>query len=187
MILVEQLLLVVANDDQRVELGAAHALFQMLDRRLRFVVARGKALRRQLRQRSRVGAREQLLIGRGRALLVEKIADPVAIDKARPVLGRVLSIGVCDVAIPRTILAIPFLLARVAGVVRRDSSVSSSARARQPARESPQHSGRSPVVALVSSGRDRGARRPPRTNSREPGKITGNVGFSDRLSQECRF
>ncbi len=87
-VLVEQLLLVVADDDQRVEFGAAHALPQMLDRRLRFVMARGKALRRQFRQGSRVGAGQQFLIGRGVALLVEKVADPVAVDKARPVLGR---------------------------------------------------------------------------------------------------
>ena len=87
-ILVEQLLLVVADDDQRVELGAAHTLLQPLDRRLRLVVTCEEAFRRQFRQRSRVGAGQQLLVGGGVALLVEKLAHPVAIDKARPVLGR---------------------------------------------------------------------------------------------------
>src|SRR6516225_1449682 len=87
-ILVEQLLLVVAEDDQRVEFGATRTLLQPFDRRLGLVVARGKALRRQFRQRSRVGAAQQFLVGGGIALLVEKFAHPVAIDKARPVLGR---------------------------------------------------------------------------------------------------
>jgi hypothetical protein len=45
-VLVKELLLVVADDDQRVEFGAAHRLLQALDRRHGFVVARGKALGR---------------------------------------------------------------------------------------------------------------------------------------------
>ncbi len=87
-VFVEQLVLIVADNDQCVELGAAHTLLQPLDRRLGLVVTCEEALRGQFRQRSRVGAAQQFLVGGGIALLVEKFAHPVAIDKARPVLGR---------------------------------------------------------------------------------------------------
>src|SRR6516164_3640862 len=109
-ILVEQLLLVVAEDDQRVEFGATRTLLQPFDRRLGLVVARGKALRRQFRQRSRGGAAQQFLVVAGSPSLSRNSRTPSRSIKLGQSLAGAFSIGVCDVATPRTILAMTLAL-----------------------------------------------------------------------------
>ena len=110
-ILVEQLLLVVAEDDQRVEFGAAHALLQALDRRLCLVVARSEALGASIAA-ALSGRRDPATRRRwpGR-LPCREARTPSQSIKLGQSLAGVFSVGVCEVAIPRTILAMTDLLA----------------------------------------------------------------------------
>ena len=80
--------MVVADDDQRVELGPPYRLPQTGDARLRLGVTRREPLGRQLGRDVRLRPGQQLVVGRRPALLVEKVANPVAIDKPRPILRR---------------------------------------------------------------------------------------------------
>ena len=80
--------MIVADDDQCVELGAAHGIPEMGDPGLRLGVTGGEPLRRQFGRDMRLRAMQQLFIGRRLPLLVEEVANPVAVDEARPILGR---------------------------------------------------------------------------------------------------
>jgi len=81
-------LVIVADNDQCVELGPAHGAFEMIHPGLCLRVTGGKPLGGQLGGDVRLGLAQQFLVGRRVSLLVEKFAKRVAIDEPRPVIGR---------------------------------------------------------------------------------------------------
>src|SRR5215471_18319055 len=83
-----EFLVVVADDNQGVELGPSDGGSEMLDPLLRRGMARGQPLRRQFGGDGGLGTGQQLVIGGGAAVLVEKVEHSVAVDEARPVFGR---------------------------------------------------------------------------------------------------
>jgi hypothetical protein len=79
---------IVADDDKCVELGAAHGIPETGDTGLRLGVTGGEPLRRQFGRNMRLHPMQQLFICRWLPLLVEEVANRIAVDEARPVLGR---------------------------------------------------------------------------------------------------
>src|SRR5215471_7392496 len=82
-VVVIEFLVVIADNDQSIELGTPQYLPEVSDPGLRFGMARGEPLRRQLDGDVRLGAPQKILVARRLPLFVEKIADPVTIDKPR--------------------------------------------------------------------------------------------------------
>ena len=80
--------MIVADDDQCVELGAPHGIPEMGDPGLRLGMAGGEPLRCQFGCDMRLRSIQQLFVCRRLPLFVEEVANRVAIDEARPILGR---------------------------------------------------------------------------------------------------
>ncbi len=81
-------LVIVADDDQCVELGAPHRIPEMGDPGLRLGVTGGEPLRRQFGRDMRLRPMQQFFVCRRLSLLVEEVANRIAVDEARPILGR---------------------------------------------------------------------------------------------------
>ncbi len=84
-----QLVLVVTDDDQGVEPRILETGAEPAERRLRRFVPRRHPLGGDLAGDRRRGARELRLVGGRVAVGIEQVAaPPVALDEARPILGR---------------------------------------------------------------------------------------------------
>ena len=85
-VVVIELLVVVADDDQRIELRADQAVVQPAEGRHRAGVAFAELLRGKLGLQRRRCDRHQLIVGRGPSILVKQRAPPIDRLEQRPVL-----------------------------------------------------------------------------------------------------
>jgi hypothetical protein len=84
-VLEEQFLLVVADDDQRIEPGAIDRLADLFDALLRFAIALQQPRRGDLIEHGGVGTLRQFLEARGLARFVQELAIAIALDIALPI------------------------------------------------------------------------------------------------------